>query len=157
MTAHRAVDAKSISPPRESLILAGLEMRVAAPVQLVVGVPHGLGARLAEHHLEVHRLQALVHVAVDDARRTRDALPRPEPDVDALAALVLDERGEVALQHEEYFLDLVRVRGVALARLDVHDRQGEPARRDDARIPMLARAARADKAVLRPLVALDLR
>jgi hypothetical protein len=48
------------------------------------------------------------------------------------------------------------VRGVALPRLHIHDRQREVLRRDHGRIAVLAGAAGADEAVLRPLVALDL-
>src|SRR5215472_7369304 len=44
----------------------------------------------------------------------------------------------------------------ALAWLDEHDRQGEVAGRDDAGIAVLAGAAGADEAVLRPLEAIDL-
>src|SRR5262249_31215940 len=111
--------AKFTLPPPDAL--SGVQMRVAPTVQLVVRIPHGLGAGLAQHHLEVHRLQALVDVAVDDAGRAGDTFPRPEAYVEPPARLVLDERSEVALQHEEHLLDLVRVRGVPLPGLDVHD------------------------------------
>src|SRR5712692_266406 len=130
-------------------------MSVAARVKLVIGVAHGLRSRLAEHNLEINRLEAVVHVAVDHARRTRDAFPRPELDVDAPPAFVLDEGGEKALQHEEHFFHFVRMRRISLARLDVHDAQREAARRNHAGITVLARAAGADEAVLRALVALD--
>ena len=73
-----------------------------------------------------------------------------------LAALVLDEHVEKALQHEENLLDLVRVRGVALAGLDIHDREREILRRDHGRIAVLAGAAGADEAMLRALEAFDL-
>src|SRR5262249_37280303 len=45
---------------------------------------------------------------------------------------------------------------IALSRLHIHDRQGEVLRRDHARIAVLAGTARADEAMLRALVALDL-
>src|ERR1051326_2273422 len=62
----------------------------------------------------------------------------------------------MALQHEEALLDLVSVRGVALADRHIHDRQREVAGRDDVRVGVLAGAAGADEAVLRALEALDL-
>src|SRR5438270_671459 len=74
------------------------QVGVAAAIELVVGVAHGFRARAAEHYLEVDRLEALVDVAVDHARRAGDAFPGPEADVEAPAAFVLDERGEVALE-----------------------------------------------------------
>src|SRR3546814_10298725 len=51
---------------------------------------------------------------------------------------------------------LVRVGRIALARLDVHDRQGETPRRNELAAAMLARASGAGEAVLRALVAFDL-
>src|SRR5262249_3319193 len=133
-----------------------LQVVAAALVEILVGVAHGLGAAAAEHHLEIDRAEAVVLVAVDHAGRARDAFPRAQPRGDALAVLVLDEHVEEALQHEEALLDLVGGRGVAVPRLDIHDRQGEVAGRDDARVAVLAGAASADEAVLRALVALDL-
>src|SRR5215813_11983367 len=62
----------------------------------------------------------------------------------------------MTLEHEEAFLDLVGMRGIALSGLHIHDRQGEVLRRDDGRITVLAGAAGADEAVLRALVAFDL-
>src|SRR5262244_2384457 len=133
-----------------------LEMGIAALVEVLVGVAHGLRLAASEHDLEVDRLEAVVLIAVDDAGGTRDAFPRPETGGEALAALVLDEDVEIALEHEEALFDLVGVGGIALSRLHIHDRQGEVLRRDDARIAMLAGPARADEAVLRAFVALDL-
>src|SRR5205085_1744692 len=80
----------------------------------------------------------------------------PQAHVDAAAAFVLEECGQLSFEDEEHFLHLVRVRGVALTGLDVHDREREAARRNDARIAVLAGAARADEAVLRAPEALDL-
>src|SRR3954470_15220619 len=137
--------------------ISALQVRVAPLVERVVRVAHRLGARAAEHDLEVHRLQALVDVAVDHTRRAGDAFPRPELDIDALAALVLDEGGKVALQDEEDFLHFMSVRGVSLSRLDVHDGKREAARRDGMRVAVLAGAAGAYEAVLRALIALDFR
>src|SRR5581483_1626643 len=43
-----------------------LQVDVALRKQLLVGVAHQLGAGLAEHHLEIDRLEAFVNVAMDD-------------------------------------------------------------------------------------------
>src|SRR5438105_14143381 len=51
----------------------------------------------------------------------------------------------------------MRMRGVALARRAIDDAQREGARRDNARVTVLPRAAGADKAVLGAAVAVDLR
>src|SRR5580704_17875292 len=48
------------------------------------------------------------------------------------------------------------MRGIAVAGIHIDDRQREIARRNDVRIVVLAGAAGADEAVLRPLVAVDL-
>ena len=85
-----------------------------------------------------------------------DAFPGAEPRRQPLAAFVLDEHVEIALQHEEALLDLMGMRGVALARIHIHDRQREIACRDNARIAVLAGTAGADEAVLGALVAFDL-
>src|SRR5262245_15812735 len=133
-----------------------LEMRVAALVELVVRIAHGLRLGAAEHHLEIDRLERIILIAMDDASRARDAFPWPEPRGDALAALILHEHVEIALQHEEAFLDLVGVGGIALAGRHEHDRERKILRRDHGRIVVLAGAAGADEAVLGALVALDL-
>src|SRR5215831_2529940 len=133
-----------------------LEVGIAALVEVLVGVAHGLGLAAPEHDLEIDRLEAVVLVSVDDAGGTRNAFPGPEAGGEALAVLVLDEDVEVALEHEETLFDLVGVGGITLSRLHIHDRQGEVLRRDDGRIAVLAGTARADEAVLRALVALDL-
>src|SRR5262245_40577039 len=133
-----------------------LEVGIAALVKILVGVAHGLGLAASEHDLEIDRVEAVVLIAVNDAGGTRNAFPGPEAGGEALAVLVLDEDVEVALEHEETLFDLVGVGGIALSRLHIHDRQGEVLRRDDGRIAVLAGTARADEAVLRALVALDL-
>src|SRR5438132_8209095 len=132
------------------------QMGGAALVEIVVGIAHRVGAALAEHDLEIHRLEALVLKAVDHAGRAGDAFPRPKPAAQLMAGLVLDEHGQDALQDEEHFLDLVGMGGVALPGRAIDDAQGEGARRDHARVVMLARAAGADKAILGAAVALDL-
>src|SRR5580658_2945387 len=134
-------------PPAESL-LGSLEMLVAPLIELVVGVTHGLGPPAAEHDLDVDGREAGVLVAVDDAGRTSDAFPWAESRGQPLAGFILDEDVEKALQHEEALLDLVRMRRVALAGLDIDDREREIARRDDGRIVVLAGTAGADEAVL---------
>src|SRR5262245_38010324 len=133
-----------------------LEVCIPFLVEFLVGVAHGFGLGASDHDLEIDRLEAVVLIAVDDTGGTRDALPGTEPGGEAPAALVLDEHVEIALQHEEALLDLVGVRGVALARLHGHDRQGEVLRRNDGRVAVLAGAAGADEPVLRALVAFDL-
>src|SRR5262245_59010026 len=82
-----------------------LEVRIPLLVEFLIGVAHGLGLGAPDHDLEVDRLEAVVLIAVDDAGGTGDALPGTEPGGQALAALVLDEHVEVALQHEEALLD----------------------------------------------------
>src|SRR5437763_3016005 len=133
------------------------EMRVAALVELVIGIAHRLGPSLAEHDLEIHRFEALVLEAVDDPGRAGDAFPWPQALPHLPAGLVLDEDGQDALQHKKDLLDLMRMRGVALARRAIDDAQREGARRDNARVIVLPRAAGADKAVLGAAVAVDLR
>src|SRR6185437_5753345 len=133
------------------------QMRAAAAIELVIGIAHGLGLGGAEHHLEIDRLKAFVLIAMDDTGRAGDAFPGSETARFAASAFIFDEDGEIALQDEEDFLDLVGVRGIALARRHIHDAQSEGARRDDGRIAMLARAAGADEAMLRAAIAFDLR
>src|SRR5215510_9531149 len=131
-------------------------MRVATIVELVVRVTHRLRLAAAEHHLEIDRLERVILIAMDDTSRTRDALPWPEPRGDALAALILHEHIEIALQHEEALLDLMGMRGVALAGWHEHDREREVPGRDHSRIIVLAGTAGADETMLGALVTLDL-
>src|SRR5262249_41093640 len=86
----------------------------------------------------------------------RDAVPLAKTFGDPPAIFVLHEDVEKPVENEEYLLDLVGMRRVALSRLDVHDAEREAARRDRARVAVLARAARTDETVLGALVALDL-
>src|ERR1700733_8086577 len=123
-------------------------MRILALVQLIVDVAHGLRLAAAEHHLKINWRKRLILKSMDPARRTGDALPWTEPRRDPLAALVLHKNVEIPLQHEKTLLDLVGVRGVALARLAIDDRQGEIAGRDHRGIVVLAGGAGADKAML---------
>src|SRR5437879_13848879 len=85
---------------------SAVQMGVAAAIELLVGVAHCVGAALAEHDLEVDRLEALVLEAVDHARRAGDAFPRAEPAAQLPPALVLDEHGQDALQHKAPLLHL---------------------------------------------------
>src|SRR5690348_16679567 len=123
-------------------------MSIPPGVQLVIGITHRLGPTAAEHDLHINRFETVVLKPMDDPRRAGDALPRPELSVDPPAGLVLDEHGHVTLQYKEHLLDLMGMRGVALAGRHIHDREGEATRRDRSRVVMLARAAGADKAVL---------
>src|SRR5437588_833513 len=104
----RAAGARPDAASRAAAPSHRLEVGVAAFVELVVGVAHGVRLGAAEHHLEIDRLETVVLVAVNNAGRASDAFPRPEPRRQPLAALVLDEHVEIALQHEEAFLDLMR-------------------------------------------------
>jgi hypothetical protein len=45
----------------------GFEVRVAALVELVVGVAHGFRLAATQHHLHVDRLKAVVLTVVDQA------------------------------------------------------------------------------------------
>src|SRR5438045_7373134 len=132
-------------------------MLLAPAIEIVVGIAHSLRRGAAQHDLEVNGLEAIVDIAVDHAGRAGDALPLSEPRLDALPGLVLEEDGEEPIEHEEYLLDLMGVRGVSLTGRHEHDAQREAARRDHRGIVMLARAAAADEAVLGALVALVLR
>src|SRR5271156_4704642 len=96
-------------------------MRILALVQLVVGIAHGVRLTAAEHHLEIDRRQRVVLETVNNAGRAGNAFPRSEPRGEPFAAFVLDEDVEKTLQHEKALLDLVGMRSVALARLEIDD------------------------------------
>src|SRR5262244_2649622 len=134
----------------------GLEMRLAAVVELVVGVAHGLRLAATQHHLHVDRLETVVLITVDHPCGTRNAFPGTEPRGQTLAGFVLDEHVHVALEDEEYLLDLMGVWRVALAGRHKHDRKGKIFRGNNRRIAVLAGAAGADKPVLRALITFDL-
>src|SRR6202000_3496899 len=131
-------------------------MSVAALEQRLVGVTHGLGLAATDHHLEVHRLEAIVIIAVDHAGRSRNALPRAKPGRDPAHGFVLDEHVEVALKHEEHLFDLMGMRGIPLPGLDKHDGEREIPSWNDTGVAVLARAAGADEPVLCALEAFDL-
>src|SRR4029077_6682651 len=108
----------------EAVLVSSVSVaKVAVPpaIEIAVGVAHGVRRGAPEHHLEIDGLEAVVDVAVDDAGRAGDALPFPEPRLNPVARLVLEEDGQEAVEHEEDLLDLVGVRGVSLARLHIHD------------------------------------
>src|SRR5258708_6251465 len=131
-------------------------MGLAAFEELVVGISHRLGSAAAEHDLEIHRFEAVIVEPVDYAGRAGDALPGPELAGEPVAGLILDEDGQIALQDEKDFLDLVRVGGITLARRAEDDAEGKGARRDRIRIVVLAGAAGANEAMLGAAIALDL-
>src|SRR5438067_2908610 len=92
---------------------------------------------------------------MNHAGRAADALPRAKLDVHPLAALVLEEGRQIALQHEEDFFHFMGMGCVALARLDIHDAEGEVAGWNGRRVAVFTRSPGPDEAVLSPLVALD--
>src|SRR5262245_17695785 len=148
-------------PPRQAQSIAprshGFEMRVAVLVELVVGIAHRFRLASTQHHLHVDRFETIVLITVNHTSRTRYAFPRTEPRGQTLAGFVLDEHVHVALEDEEDLLDLVGVRRVALAGRHEHDGKRKILGRNDGRIAVLSRTTGADKAVLRALVAFDLR
>lgn len=131
-------------------------MTVAIGIQIVVGIAHGLGLAPTQHDLEPDRLERVVVVAVDHTGRAGDALPGPQPGLQAAAVLILDEHIEQPLEHEEGLFDLMGVSGVPLPGVHKHDGQGVGACGNDAGIVMLARATSPDEAVLGPAIPLDL-
>src|SRR3954454_6386319 len=131
-------------------------MLVPPLVQRVVGITHGLRLAAADHHLKIDWLEAGIFIAVNNAGGRGNTLPWSEPRRDALAALVLHKHVEETLQHEEYFFDLMGMRGIALSGLDVHDGQSEVSGGNDARIAVLSRPASANEAMLRTFVTFDL-
>ena len=98
-------------PPRSTALRLGNgrrrlgQMRTSTFKKRVVRIAHCFGSGLAEHNLEIDRLEAVVLIAVDDAGRAGDAFPRAEPLRKALAGFVLDEDIEMTLAeitaHEE--------------------------------------------------------
>ena len=72
-------------------------MRVALPLELGIAIGHQVRPTLAEHHLQVRRLEADVLEAVDDAGRARYAIPRTECGLRAMAGGVLGCFGAWAL------------------------------------------------------------
>src|SRR3954447_21238084 len=157
---RRPLERASLAPGR--LLQVALEsvaagshcpkMGIAPLVEVLVGIAHGLGLAATEHHLEIDRPEAVILIAVNHPGRARDAFPGTKPCGQTLAALILDEHVEEAVQHEEALLHLVSVRGVALPGLHIHDRQGEVICRNDARVSVLAGTAGTDETVLRALV-----
>src|SRR3546814_4946113 len=81
--------------------------------------------------LEVDRLEAVVHIAVDHARRTGNAFPRPQARGNALPLIVLQEHRKKPLKNEENFFDFMGMGGITLARLDIHDAQRKATGRDE--------------------------
>src|SRR3546814_19346731 len=62
--------------------------------------------------LEVDRLEAVVHIAVDHARRTGNAFPRPQARGNALPLIVLQKPRKKPLKNEENFFDFLGLSGI---------------------------------------------
>src|SRR5437899_4849792 len=101
------------------------EVGVALGLESGVRVAHEVRPCAPEHHLKVGRLESDVFEPMDDAGRRRDTIPAPEHGLLAAVGTVLEEDLHLAVEDEEHLLDLVRVRGVALARRHEHDAQRE--------------------------------
>ena len=55
---------------------SGVQMRGAPTIELVIGIPHRLGAAASQHDLKIDRLEALVLITVNDTWRAGNAFPR---------------------------------------------------------------------------------
>src|SRR5213594_1949841 len=130
------------------------EVGVALGLESGVRVAHEVRPRAPEHDLEIGRLESDVLEPMDDAGRRRDTIPAPEHGLLAAAGTVLEEDLHLAVEDEEHLLDLVRVRGVALALRHEHDAQRELLGGNGAHVG-LAGGAGADVPMLGPPVALD--
>ncbi len=138
------------------LISHRAQMGVAPLVEVLVRIAHGFRLLRPQHHLEIDRPQAVVLVAVDHARRARNAFPGYQTCGDTLAALVLDEQFKKTLGAKKRLLDFVGMRCIAFA--------GSTYMMDGVEVqpqmmllsPCLPEYARTDEAVLRAFVALDL-
>jgi hypothetical protein len=131
-------------------------MLLAAAVEVVIGVAHRLGTPPAEHHLHVHRLQAVVVEAVNNPGWAGDAFPCPELAADLPTVFVFEKHCQIALEDKKNLLDFVGMRCIALARRDVDDAESEAAGRDSRRVVVFAGAAGADEAMLGAAVAFNL-
>src|SRR5215469_18138372 len=131
-------------------------MRLAAAVELVIGVAHRLRTAAAEHDLHIDRFETVVLKAVNDPGRAGDAFPRAQLAAHLPPVFVLEKDGQISLQDKKDLLDLVSVRRVALPRRHIHDAEGKAARRYRVRVIVLAGPTGADKAMLRAAVAFDL-
>src|SRR6266545_3995893 len=140
--------ASELSRPRHT------EVGVALGLEPGIRVGHQIGARAAEHDLEVRGLEAHVLEAVNDARRCGDTVPAPEHRLLAAPGPVLEEDLHLAVEDEEHLLDLVGVGRVTLTRRHEHDAQGELLGGNRSRVA-LAGGAGADVPVLGAPVALD--
>src|SRR5262249_23865449 len=121
-----------------------------------VRVGHQVGPRLAEHHLQIRRLESDVHEAVDHIGRARHAIPRPQHRFGAVARRILDEDLHLPPEDEEHLLDFVRVGGVSLTGRDEHHAQREVLGGNHVRVG-LARGSASDEAVLGASIDLDTR
>jgi hypothetical protein len=73
-----------------------------------------------------------------NSRRARDALPRTEHDIQTLPKSILEQDLKKSLQHEEYFLNLMRVRCIALTRENVHYAERKSTWWNDIRVCVFA-------------------
>src|SRR5215469_1657305 len=109
-------------------------MRVAAAVEVVIGVAHRLGTAAPEHDLHIDRLQAVVVETVNDPGRASDAFPWPELAADLPAGFVFEEHRQIALQDKKDLLDFVSMSRIGLTRRDIDDAQGKAAQWNGRRI-----------------------
>ena len=76
-------------------------MRLAAAVELVIGVAHRLGAAAAEHDLHIDRFETVVLKAVNDPGWAGDAFPWAQLAADAPLFFVFEENRQTPLQDKK--------------------------------------------------------
>src|SRR5579872_2532406 len=84
-------------------------------VDRVIDEPDRAGPARTDHRLHVCAFDTFIDEAVRNTGRARDAIPWPQTLRGAPAVLVFEKEGDDALQNEKCFLDLMSVRGAALA------------------------------------------
>ena len=127
-------------------------MIFAAFVKFFVGVAHCFRLTATQHDLKPDRLEAGIIVTVNHTGRAGNAFPRAEPSGQAFTRLVLHKDVQKPFQDEKGFFDLMCVRRISLARLDIHDAERMRTRRDRIGIAVLAGSAGANEAVLGPFI-----
>ncbi len=65
--------------------------KILRGVKFWIGVPHRFGFALANHNLEKYRLDAIVLIAVNDAGRAGNAIPRAQIDLEAPPVFLLEK------------------------------------------------------------------